>query len=116
MQPARTFFSRRNQAIVGLQVSTGFRILETFNVCLQNYSVEHACLTVAQSKFGKPRTVPVDASLARLIAEWLQVRPQASPSSFLFVSVSGTQLHRTLWEHQFQRYIVLPAARVMLCP
>ncbi len=31
---ARTFFSRRDQAIVGVQVSTGLRISETFGLRL----------------------------------------------------------------------------------
>ncbi len=101
----RTFFRHRDQAIVGLQVSTGLRISETFARCLQDYSTEHACLTVRQSKTGRPRTVPVSAPLAHLIAEWLRVRPQQIPSLFLFVSEFGTQLHRTSWGHQFQHYL-----------
>ena len=102
---ARTFFSRRDQAIVGVQISTGLRISETFGLCLQDYSAEQACLTVTESKSGRPRTVPVSATLARLLQDWLRVRPEASPSSFLFITEFGEQLHRDSWGHQFQRYV-----------
>lgn len=102
---ARTFFSRRDQAIVGVQVSAGLRISETFGLRLQDFSAEHGTLTVAQSKSGKPRAVPVGESLARLLAEWLRVRPQASETDFLFVTEYGGQLHRDSWGHQFQRYL-----------
>ena len=102
---ARTFFGYRDRAIVGVQVSTGLRISETFGLRLRDYSVEHATLTVAQSKSGRPRAVPVGDSLARLLAEWLSVRPQASPTDFLFVTEYGGQLHRDSWGHQFQRYL-----------
>ena len=102
---ARTFFSRRDQAIVGVQVSTGLRISETFGLRLQDFSSDHGTLTVTQSKSGKPRAVPVGESLARLLADWLRVRPQASETDFLFVTEYGGQLHRDSWGHQFQRYL-----------
>lgn len=102
---ARTFFSRRDQAIVAVQVSTGLHISETFGLRLQDYSLEQKTLTVTQSKSGRPRAVPVGAPLARMLTDWLRVRPQASPSDFLFVSEFGTQLHRESWGHQFQRYL-----------
>jgi site-specific recombinase XerD len=102
---ARTFFSRRDQAIVGVQVSTGLRISETFGLRLQDYSLEQKTLTVTQSKSGRPRAVPVGVPLAQMLTDWLRVRPQASPSGFLFVSEFGTQLHRESWGHQFQRYL-----------
>ena len=102
---ARTFFSRRDQAIVGVQVSTGLRISETFALRLQDYSLEQKTLTVTQSKSGRPRAVPVGVPLTQMLTDWLRVRPQASPSDFLFVSEFGTQLHRESWGHQFQRYL-----------
>ncbi len=108
---ARTFFSRRDQAIVAVQVSTGLRISETLGLRLQDYSAEHACLTVTHSKSGKPRAVPVGASLTPLLEEWLRVRPKASPSEFLFVSEFGSQLHRDPWGHQFQRYLEFARAQ-----
>ncbi len=108
---ARTFFARRDQAIVGVQVSTGLRISETFGLRLCDYSAERGCLTVAQSKSGRPRAVPVGESLTKLLADWLRVRPKASPSDFLFVTEYGDQLHRDSWGHQFQRYLTFARAQ-----
>ena len=102
---ARTFFSRRDTAIVAVQVSTGLCISETLGLRLDDYSAEQKTLIVTHSKSGRPRAVPVGAHLAPLLADWLRVRPRASPSDFLFVTDYGTRLHRESWGHQFQRYI-----------
>lgn len=102
---ARTFFSRRDQAIVAVQVSTGLCISETLGLRLDDYSAEQKTLTVTHSKSGRPRAVPVGAHLAPLLGSWLRVRPKASPSDFLFVTDYGTPLHRESWGHQFQRYL-----------
>ena len=108
---ARTFFSRRDQAIVAVQVSTGLRISETLGLRLDDYSAEQKTLTVTHSKSGRPRAVPVGTHLAPLLVSWLRVRPKASPSDFLFVTDYGTQLHRESWGHQFQRYLAFARAQ-----
>ena len=108
---ARTFFTRRDQAVVALQVSTGLRISETFALRLHDYSPEQQTLTVTHSKTGRPRTVPVGAALAPFLADWLRERPPASPTDFLFVTEYGLQLHGLAWSRQFQRYIAFARGR-----
>jgi len=104
-QTARTFFSRRDIAICGIQTSTGLRIGETFRLEQEDYNVEGRYLMVKTSKTGTPRAVPVSDHLAELLAAYLRVRPVNSPSNYLFVTEFGSQLHRDSWGHQFQRYL-----------
>ena len=103
---ARTFFSRRDQAIVGVQVSTGLRISETFGLRLQDYSAEQ------RTPDGHPVQVRPAARRSRRRRRWpgfwrtgCACARRPARRDFLFVSEFGTQLHRDSWGHQFQRYL-----------
>lgn len=113
---ARTFFCRRDQAVVALQVSTGLRISETFALRLRDYSAEQKTLTVTHSKTGRPRAVPVGAALAPFLDDWLRERPAAASTDFLFVTEYGLQLQGGAWGRQFQRYIAFARSRGHVLP
>lgn len=102
---SRTFFRRRDQAIVGVQVSVGLRPGETFALTLADYDIKERSLFIRNSKTRKQRYVPVTDHLAKILDEWLQSRPINAPTDFLFVTDRGTQLHLDSWGHQFQRYL-----------
>ncbi len=102
---SRTFFRRRDQAIVAVQVSVGLRPGETFSLELSHYNQDERSLFVANSKTRKQRYVPVTDKLAEIIDEYLESRPVNAPTDFLFVTDRGTQLHLDSWGHQFQRYL-----------
>ena len=102
---ARTFFSRRDRAILAVQASVGLRPGETFALTLTDYNIEERTLHVRHSKTYRSRYVPVTDRLAGFLDEWLAARPTASPSDYLFVTDCGGPLHLDSWGHQFQRYL-----------
>ena len=102
---SRTFFRRRDRAIVAVQTSVGLRPGETFSLELLHYNQDERHLFVQNSKSRKQRYVPVTDKLAAILDEYLESRPVNSPTNFLFVTDRGTQLHLDSWGHQFQRYL-----------
>lgn len=102
---SRTFFRRRDTAIVAVQASVGLRPGETFSLTLADYDMQERHLFVRHSKNRKQRYVPVTEKLAEILKEWLKSRPANAPTDYLFITDRGGQLHLDSWGHQFQRYL-----------
>ena len=95
--------------------STGLRISKALGLRLEDYSKEHGCLTVRQSKSGRSAGRAGQFLARPMLEDWLRLRPKASPTPFFFVNEFGGQLRRDPWGHQFQRYASLRAARATPC-
>lgn len=108
---SRTFFKRRDRAIVAVQASVGLRPGETFSLKLKDYDETARHIFVEHSKTRKQRYVPVTNQLADFLTEWLVSRPVNAPTDYLFVTDRGEQLHLDSWGHQFQNYISFARAQ-----
>jgi integrase len=91
--------------LFGLLSTTGMRISEALNLHVADVDLDQALLTIRGAKLGKTRLVPLHASTARVLADYLRRRQEffSRPiSPFVFVSRTGNQLdqahvHRTFY-------------------
>lgn len=91
--------------LFGLLSTTGMRISEALNLHVADVNLDQAVLTIRGSKLGNTRLVPLHASTARVLADYLHRRQAffAGPiSPYVFVSRTGNRLdqahvHRTFY-------------------
>jgi integrase len=91
--------------LFGLLSVSGMRISEALNLKVNDVDLDTAVLTIQGTKFGKSRLVPIHASTAAVLANYLVRREQflaGRPASYLFVSsrghrLDGGQVHRTFY-------------------
>ncbi|KQW49536.1 MULTISPECIES: tyrosine-type recombinase/integrase [unclassified Roseateles] len=91
--------------LFGLLSTTGMRISEALNLHVADVDLDQALLTIRGAKLGNTRLVPLHASTARVLADYLQRRQAffARPiSPYVFVSRTGNRLdmahvHRTFY-------------------
>lgn len=93
--------------LFGLLAVTGLRISEALDLEVEDVDLEQAVLTIRAAKLGRTRLVPIHASTAEVLAEYLRrrevfLRQRGRNSSHLFVSNRGTRLdlgrvHRTFY-------------------
>lgn len=91
--------------LFGLLAATGLRISEALNLQVTDVDLDQALLTIRGAKLGKTRLVPLHASTAHVLADYLRRRREffARPiSPYVFVSRTGNRLdmahvHRTFY-------------------
>ena len=92
--------------LFGLLSVSGLRLGEARNLELHDVDLKAAVLTIRGAKFGKTRLVPLHASAAKMLAEYMSRRQrhwgQRPVSSYVFVSswghrLDGADIHRTFY-------------------
>ncbi|WP_321859215.1 tyrosine-type recombinase/integrase [Paraburkholderia tropica] len=91
--------------LFGLLATTGLRISEALNLQVADVDLDQALLTIRGAKLGKTRLVPLHASTAVVLADYLRRRRESFGwpiSSYIFVSRTGNRLdqahvHRTFY-------------------
>lgn len=91
--------------LFGLLATTGLRMSEALNLHVSDVDLDQAVLTIRGAKLGRTRLVPLHASTARVLADYLHRRQAffARPiSAYVFVSRTGNRLdqahlHRTFY-------------------
>ena len=91
--------------LLGLLSTTGLRISEALNLQVGDADIEQGLLTIRGAKLGKTQLVPLHASTAKVLADYLRRREAffARPiSAYVFVSRTGNrldmaQVHRTFY-------------------
>ncbi|KVM61575.1 integrase [Burkholderia ubonensis] len=91
--------------LLGLLATTGLRISEALNLQVPDVDLDQALLTIRGAKLGKTRIVPLHASTAGVLADYLRRRRESfarSISPYVFVSRTGNRLdqahvHRTFY-------------------
>jgi integrase len=90
--------------LFGLLASTGMRISEALNLRIED--VTSNGLLVLNTKFGKSRLLPVHATTKAHVDAYLVRRlREAGHCPFVFVSISGSKLHRTTVGGVFRRLV-----------
>jgi len=92
---ARTFFARRQHAILSTLVDGALRIGEVLGLRLSSYDREKKQISIraADSKSNEPREIPISDGLIDTIDSYLRVRPKTSPTDYLFVTEYGTKIN-----------------------
>lgn len=88
----RTFFARRNFAVLATLMQTGMRPGEAFALTRADFRADERILTVRKSKGKDHRTLPLEDVLVTILEDFLLVRPRLCPTDFLFVTDAGTQM------------------------
>ncbi|MDR5785245.1 tyrosine-type recombinase/integrase [Caballeronia sp. LP003] len=91
--------------LFGLLATTGLRISEALNLQVGDVDLDQALLTIHGTKLGKTRLVPLHASTAVVLADYLRRRRESFGwpiSPYIFVSRTGNRLdqahvHRTFY-------------------
>lgn len=83
------------RTLIALLSVTGMRVGEAIRLDRSDVDLAHGVLTVRQTKFGKTRELPLDASTARALGAYLRLCARLCPepaSDALLVSPAGTRL------------------------
>ncbi len=93
-------------ALFGLIAATGMRLGEAVRLDDADADLDEATITIRDSKFGKSRRIPVDATVVAALAGYLQRRRALRPvpaAPALFISAYGTRLIGHHAEAEFRR-------------
>jgi integrase/recombinase XerD len=93
-------------ALFGLIAATGMRLSEAVRLDDADADLDEAMITIRDSKYGKSRQIPVDASVAAALRDYLQQRQALRPgpaAPALFLSAYGTRLLGHCAEAEFRR-------------
>jgi len=82
--------------LIGLMAATGLRTAEARRLDRDDVDLEGSTLTVACSKFGKTRQIPLHPSTTTAVADYLRRRDQLCPNPLddsLLITATGRRLH-----------------------
>jgi integrase len=95
-------------ALLGLIAATGMRVSEAAGLADADADLDGAMITIRDSKFGKSRQIPVDATVTAALRDYRQERRRLRPSpaaATLFISATGTPLITTNIRNEFRRLV-----------
>jgi len=97
-------------ALFGLIASTGMRLSEATGLDDSDADLDEAMLTIRDSKFGRSRRIPLDATVTAALRDYLERRRALRPAPAapaLFISAYGTRLLGHHAEAEFRRITAL---------
>jgi len=97
-------------ALFGLIASTGMRLSEAIRLDDADADLDEAMITIRDSKYGKSRRIPLDATVTAALRDYQQRRRALRPAPAvpaLFISAYGNRLIGHLAEAEFRRIIAL---------
>lgn len=98
---ARTFYARRNFAIIAGLVETCCRIDEMLSLELGDFDAGRREVTVKLAKGDEARTLPISAAWVTAVEAYLRVRPKGADAKLLFVTEFGTKIEPNPYRKQF---------------
>jgi integrase len=97
-------------ALFGLIAAAGLRLSEATRLDDADADLEDAMIPIRDSKYGKSRRIPVDATVAAALRDYLERRRALRPAPAapaLFISAYGTRLLGHHAEAEFRRITAL---------
>jgi integrase len=94
--------------LFGLLYTTGLRCGEAFALNLSDVNLADRVLFIHKGKFGKSRWVPISASTAGALAQYLEARSRAAPpqpQSPFFITRNAGRLYHTTVEWAFRQVL-----------
>jgi len=90
--------------LFGLVASTGLRISEALNLCIEDVTSEG--LVVRNTKFGKSRLLPLHPTTRERLDNYVERRLRtAGACAFVFISIKGDKLHANTVRGVFRRLV-----------
>lgn len=97
------------RALLGLLTVTGMRIGEAISLDVSDLDNQQGVLTVHDTKFGKSRLIPLHASTASALTDYLdlsrRLRPGSADDRPLLISTRGTRLHHVTVSGTYGRLV-----------
>lgn len=103
---SNTFRKRTYYCLFGLLSVTGMRVGEAINLQINNVDLEAGILTVARSKFGKSRLVPIHPTTQKVLSNYVSCRNEilrGRRPAYFFISGRGTRLDESEVGRMFRR-------------
>ena len=97
-------------ALFGLIAATGMRLSEATRLDDADADLDEAMITIRDSKYGKSRRIPVDATVTAALRDYLRRRRALRPARAapaLFISAYGTRLLGHHADAEFRRVTIL---------
>ena len=111
--PERTTWAgRRDRALLLVAVQTGLRISELIGLCVGDVHLGTGAHLVCHGKGRKERVTPLTSATVEVLRYWL-AEQQATSTSHLFPTRTGTALSRDAIEHRIALYT---ATATKICP
>jgi len=108
----RTWTGRRDRTMLLVAVQTGLRISELIGLCVDDVHLGPGAHVVCHGKGRKERITPLTAATVKVLRAWL-TEQQATPTSRLFPTRTGTPLSRDAIERRIALY---KATTATACP
>jgi|GEM_PF-6758329 len=99
---ARSFYKRRNYAILAGLTAAGVRIGEMLALHVDDVDLDGRVLIVRKAKGNSWREVPFEEGWAEPLRAWLKVRPSC-PSPLLFFTAYGEPIAYKQFLHSFRK-------------
>jgi integrase/recombinase XerD len=93
------------RTLIGLLSVTGMRVGEAIRLDREDLDLQHARLTVRNSKFGKSRQLPLHPTTIAALRDYLQLRDMLKPqpeTRALLIGTRGRRLQREAVEWTFR--------------
>lgn len=97
------FCEFRAWVVINVLLSTGMRAQELRNLKFKDINFELGYITLNVTKNKEARVIPISSTLHMVLTEWVQVR-NASKEDYVFCSIFGEQLRRTVLQTLVKRY------------
>ncbi|MBF0365514.1 MAG: tyrosine-type recombinase/integrase [Oligoflexia bacterium] len=109
----RTWFGRRDFALILLMIQTGLRVSEMVNLKMKNIHFEDRRAYIqCIGKGRKERTIPLTKQATTVLKRWINAE-KLSSENLLFKSVRGGMFSRDAIEKIVKKYILLASE---ICP
>lgn len=97
------FCDFRAWVIINTFLATGIRASELRALRVRDVNLNAGYITLNQTKNREARFIPIPTTLHMILEEWLHVR-NAAGDDFLFCTIFGEQLQRTVLQSLVKRY------------
>ena len=90
-----SFVEYRDYCIVCMLLSSGIRLSSLINIRIKDIDFENAVAYIQHTKNRKVLIIPLNASILKVLKEWIKQRQHKSKDDFLFCNIYGNQLKKS---------------------
>lgn len=99
-----SFVKYRDYCIVCMLLSSGIRLRSLINIRIKDIDLENEVVYIQHTKNRKTLIIPLNASILKVLKEWIKQRQHKSDDDFLFCNIYGNQLKKSTLIHSIAEY------------